>query len=112
MEQLALLEQPPAAPKLTDRQAFVLELVTQAGADGVHADEVGAALDARRGKHPRDVRCQWCGRNGQQMLESLKKKGLVRYRRGNRDRPGFWQLPGAAEPRRSSVPYNDFPEGY
>lgn len=96
-EQLALLE--PPEPKLTDRQQFALELVKGAGVDGIHADEVGAAWCARRDKHPASSRCRWCGSNGKDVLEELKRKDLVRYVRGRGPVVGFWRVVGAAEPR-------------
>lgn len=112
-EQLALLEQPPALPKLTGRQAFTLQLVTDADPDGLHADEAGAAWCAQRGKHSIDDRCRFDGSNGRQVLEALKAKGLVRYRRGTQQLAGAWLLVGVAAERPTRVPYkNTFPEGY
>lgn len=108
-EQLALIETPP---KLTDRQRFALELVQRAGASGIHAEEVGAAWCAEKGKHPAEARCQWCGSNGQAVLEELKRKDLVRYVRGRNGLPGFWRVVTAAEPRATRVPYNTFPAGF
>ena len=96
-EQLALIAQPPAPPKLTPRQQRALELVTQAGADGIHADELGAALHAEYRKHTVEARCMWCGQTGQSILKALKAKGLVRYRRGNAQRAGYWQAVDAQE---------------
>lgn len=95
-EQLALIEAPP---KLTDRQQFALELVQRAGTDGVHAEEIGAAWHAHHGKHDADARCMYDGSNGKQVLNELKRKGLVRYRRGNASRPGFWLAVGARDVR-------------
>lgn len=97
-EQLALIElaPEPAAPKLTDRQELVLDAVNRAGpVDGLHADEAGALLCAHRGKHKVEDRCRWCGANGKDVLNALKTKGLVRYRRARSSRVGFAGQPGA-----------------
>lgn len=94
--QLALVDL-PVAPKVTPRQARALELVTAAGSLGIHADELGAHLHAEYGKHRAEARCMFCGQTGQSILVALKKKGLVRYRRGNQARPGYWQAVDAPE---------------
>jgi hypothetical protein len=111
-EQLALI---PAGPKLGDRQHFVLELVERAGTDGVSADEAGAAWCAERGKHPVEERCEFDGKTGNDVLRSLRAKGLVRYRKRTPDREGGWVAVDASEPPPApsgSVPYNEFPEGF
>jgi hypothetical protein len=87
--QLALVDV-PVVPSLTPRQQRALEVVQAAGVDGIHADELGAALHAEYRKHALEARCMWCGATGQSILKALKAKGLVRYRRGNRERAGFW----------------------
>jgi hypothetical protein len=53
----------PGPPKLTDRQAFLLERV-RLSEDGLAADEAGALLHERRGKHDAGVRCEWCSTEG------------------------------------------------
>lgn len=90
-EPLTLFETPPVV-KLTERQELALAIVERAHEDGVHTEEVGAELCARRGKHSADDLCQWCGSNGKAVLEELQAKGLVQYRRANRARniPGAW----------------------
>lgn len=110
-EQLALVDV-PATPTLTPRQARAVELVQAAGTTGIHADELGAQLHAEYRKHGPEARCRFCGQTGQQILVALRKKALVRYRRGNQQRPGYWQAVGAHEERVLPVAYNTFPEGY
>jgi hypothetical protein len=78
-----LFEPPP--PILPERQAFVMEQLHAHAEDGLAADEVGAMLHARRDKHDAGVRCQWCSSEGQSVLRALRKKGLVRRKRG-----GLW----------------------
>lgn len=100
-QQLALIDT-PTVPKLTVRQQRVLELVRQAGPDGVHADEIGAALhEEREGRwqHSRDDRCLYCASTGKEVLGALKKKGLVRYRRARSGMPGYWQAVDATDTR-------------
>lgn len=92
-EQLALLE--PAPPKLTERQEVVHEALQRAAQDGLDADQAGAiahTLKQDRWAHHEHERCQFCGRDGKQILEALKAKGLATYRRANRARsiPGAW----------------------
>jgi hypothetical protein len=36
------------------------------------ADEAGALLHERRGKHGRDERCEWCARDGADVLDRLR----------------------------------------
>jgi hypothetical protein len=108
-EQLALI---PAPPKLTDRQQFALELLERAGAEGLSADEIGAAWCEQRGRHSALTRCTYCGRNGQGLANELKAKGLARYRRKKGDLDGAWlhhQAPTAPPRPTSGVPYNEFP---
>lgn len=100
-EQLALVDV-PAVPLLTPRQQRALDIVTAAGAAGIHADELGAALHAEYKKHSPSARCVWCGSTGQSILVALRKKGLVRYRRGTPAVPGHWQATGAALPAKAS----------
>jgi hypothetical protein len=88
--QLALLGLPDPVRKLTDRQQHVLDALTRAGQDGLDADQAGALLCERKGIHGREQRCQFDGRNGKQVLEALKAKGLARYRRRRGDTPGAW----------------------
>lgn len=80
-EQLALIPEAPPAPRpLTDRQQYALAVVERAGIDGIHTDELGAALCERNGKHPAGDRCRWCGKAGREVLLALKDRELVRYR--------------------------------
>lgn len=117
-EQLALIETPaPPAKPLTDRQQFALELVERRGVDGIHADEVGAALCERNGRHSADDRCRFDGSSGNEVLKALRGRDLVRYRRGSNGKPGYWQATTAnaqqpAPTKPGVVPYNEFPEGF
>ncbi|MDQ5821308.1 MAG: hypothetical protein M3540_07710 [Actinomycetota bacterium] len=86
---------PNVAVTLTDRQAFVLEQVRRTEG-GLTADEAGALLHERRGKHDAGVRCEWCAVEGRGALNELRRKGLVVRRRS-----GHWQAivgQAAAEP--------------
>jgi hypothetical protein len=78
-------DEPAAKPALTDRQHFALDAVTRQQ-DGLAAAEVGALWHQERGKHAAGVRCEWCTRDGTQLLKSLRKKGLIVRRRS-----GLWQ---------------------
>ena len=40
----------------------------------ISADEAGAIIHARRDKHPRDARCQWCTPDGQEALIRLRAR--------------------------------------
>jgi hypothetical protein len=78
----------PLAPipvTLTERQAFVFAELRK-HEDGLAADEVGALLCERNGRHDAGTRCDWCSSNGTGVLKALRKKGgLVRRKRG-----GLW----------------------
>jgi hypothetical protein len=52
-------------------------------------DEAGSILHERRGKHSAETRCEWCARDGRQVLVSLGKRGKVTHRR-----TGEWTPPG------------------
>lgn len=93
-EQLALAGAPRPAPKLTVRQQRALDHVQARGAAGIHADELGALMHADH--HPPDARCDYCGTTGNELLRTLRRKGLVRYRRGRDALAGYWQAVGAA----------------
>lgn len=82
--QLALLEI-PVAPKLTGRQQAVLDAVRRAHPDSLESSEAGAILHELkegRWRHSRDDRCRWCSQDGKAVLQALKLKGLVTYKRG------------------------------
>ncbi len=90
-------EQPNGAvQKLGVRQRVLLDLLTANGP--MAADEIGAELHARAGKHGADTRCQWCGRDGGQVAYSLQRRRLVRHVRAT----GLYQLAG--ETRTGSDP--------
>lgn len=72
-------------PKLTDRQAFVLEELVRSR-EGLYAEDVGAMLHARAGKHQDYHRCQWCSKDANGVLRALRQKGLAKRRRA-----GLWQ---------------------
>lgn len=111
--QLALL--PAPGPRLTARQAHVLELLHTAGHDGLDADQAGAHLCALKGIHTADTRCQWDARGGRQVLEALAAKGLARYRRANRARslPGAWLATNlTADTEAARDDFGEFPEGF
>lgn len=86
-DQLTLsIDTPLAHPDLTDRQRTIWGAVRRAGHEGLTAVEAGDLLSRRAGRPPG----QWDASSGQEVLKALAKKGLVRYRRANRTRPGGW----------------------
>jgi hypothetical protein len=98
-DQLPLLAPDLPAPKLTPQQTLVLARLEAAGADGLHADEVGAIAHSvmeSRWQHHEGERCEYCAQRGLQLLRSLRAKGLVRYRAKLK----AWQAAGVGEPER------------
>ena len=97
---------PAPPPELHPRQQLVLDTLRAAGHDGLHADEVGAAIHEYRGRHDRGTRCDYCAREGGQVLKRLRELGHVR-----RDRHGNWyalDLPereGAYDPATAEIPF-------
>lgn len=83
-EQLTLLGDDRIV-ELTERQEFALRAIEKADG-GLAADELGAALHERRGKHDRGLRCEWCQSEGQGVAGELRRKGLVVRRRS-----GCWE---------------------
>lgn len=73
-------EHPLEKPELTERQQFALDTLRQLGF--AQAVEIGAALHFRRGRHTLDAYCTYCSSEGTSVLRALKRKGLVRQRRG------------------------------
>ena len=113
-DQLTLVDV-PAVPKLTERQQRALDLLEQAGYDGLTSDDLGAKMH----QHGDDDRCQFCGSTGNELGRALRSKGLVQQRR--RRAPGgdhymVWTVVGKLDAPRdekpTSVPYNEFPEGF
>ncbi len=120
-EQLPLLEV-EVGPKLTARQAAVLEALRAAGERGLEPSEAGAIaheLKAGRWAHSREQRCQFCGGDGADVCKALERKGLARYVRGR----GLWYA--APEPQAEPEPvgfppdfeglrgeYNALPAGF
>jgi hypothetical protein len=72
-QQLPLIEAPP---KLTERQARALAFIQACGTDGATATETGRHLGATE---------MWAKSSGLEVSRALKKKGLVRQRKG-----GIW----------------------
>lgn len=62
----------PAIVTLTDRQTRALEIVQAAGVDGLTAFELGIHFTSE----------QYARGTGLQLARALKKRGLVRQRRG------------------------------
>lgn len=85
-EQLTLTGDPPAVTaedgqRLGPAQQAVLEQLQQFGR--LDDDEAGAILHDRRGRHKRDARCQWCARDGRDVLKSLRTHKLAKEKRGD-----------------------------
>jgi hypothetical protein len=82
-EPARLFDPPPPTGNLTPRQDFVfgqLKAHTAQG-DGLTADEVGALLCERAGRHDSGTRCDFDARNGRAVLKALRKKGLAKNSR-------------------------------
>jgi hypothetical protein len=106
----------PATPTLTDRQQHALNTIQTAGQDGIHADELGAALHQLRGTHKAGARCLYCGQEGVQMTRRLRDLGLVRYRAKLKtwvavETAGDEPIP-ADHVGDGPVPFNAFPAGF
>lgn len=107
MTQLGLLPTPP--PRLTENQEHALNAV-RSTPGGILADELGANIHERRLTdghvgHTAVSRCPYCHRDGTQMLQALKKKGLVTRRR----KTGRWQPTGG---RAVADTARDLPESF
>jgi hypothetical protein len=106
-----LFAPPPPTGNLTPRQAFVygqLETATRQG-DGLTADEAGALLCERAGRHGAGTRCDFDARNGGAVLKALRKKGLAKNSRAR----GWVALGTGRAVSPSPDPATDpFPEGY
>lgn len=76
------------AVRLTDRQEFARAAIERLGP--IAADELGALLHERRGRHGAEERCRWCCQEGKTAGRELRAKGLVTLRRGE-----GWVLRGA-----------------
>jgi hypothetical protein len=69
---------------------------------GITADELGAIEHELRGRHSRDLRCDFCAREGKSVLESVALKPLLVRRRESgryepRDGSGTPLVPQAAQ---------------
>jgi hypothetical protein len=105
-----LFDLPPAS-KLTDRQTVALTAITTAGYDGLHTDEVGAAVHHWQGKHPGET-CEWCPSVGKEIGRRLRELGLVQQRR--RKAPGgdsvlVWTVAGRLDKPRVVRPGDGIP---
>jgi hypothetical protein len=80
-EQLTLTgeNRSPDEESLGENQRLVLDAIRQWGR--VEPDEAGALIHERRGRHPNDVRCDYCGRDGRQVLASLSRRGIKNGRK-------------------------------
>jgi hypothetical protein len=61
-----LFDIPQEARALTGRQSWIYQIIVNAGADGLTADELGALLHGR--KHDFGERCEFCPRDGLRAL--------------------------------------------
>lgn len=87
-------------PTLTDRQQRVLALVDR---DGITALIAGAVLHRHCRYCIRDGICQYAESAGREVLESLRRKGLIR-----RDRQHRYYPIGGATPNHSNELPGDF----
>jgi hypothetical protein len=101
---LALFQTDPE-PVLTARQQRAYDYL--AAHDGVTADEVGAYLHGQRDRNPHgmDTRCDWCGRDGLQVLRSKALAPHITYRK---DRHGRLYLLRGGAPT-AAVQIEDLP---
>lgn len=67
--------------QLTERQSVALAAITAAGYDGLHTDELGAAVHGWQGKHAADELCEFCPNVGMELGRRLRELGLVQQRR-------------------------------
>jgi hypothetical protein len=86
-EQLDLLGGPPVPLKprleLTEKQrAVLLELRTRHPLTADDAGAIAHELKTGRWGHTRDTRCDYCGRDGRQILDRLVDLGLAKRKRG------------------------------
>ena len=105
-DQPTLFGEAPAGTRLGRSQQLVLDAVTQAGPDGLTADEAGALVHEQRDHHAYGERCTWCARDGRQVLASLRKRGLVKKRKR-----GGWVHADARPPKPARLS-DDLPEGF
>lgn len=101
-----LFTPPPADGRLTPRQTLVLTLAQHQPA-GITATDAGTALHADTCRWCRDGQpCKYAASAGLEVLRALKKKALVKQRRG-----GIWQATRPIDngPDPSTDP---FPEGF
>ena len=105
-EQVSLFGEAPSGTRLGRSQQLVLTAVQNAGQDGLTADEAGALVHEQRGHHDHGVRCDYCASDGRQVLASLRKRSLVKSRRG-----GSWVTP-TAQPAAPAGMSDDLPEGF
>jgi hypothetical protein len=108
-DQPTLFQPPPPTGNLTPRQAFVFDQLQAhtAQGDGLTADEVGALLCERAGRHDSGTRCDFDARNGMGVLRSLRKKNLAKRRRA-----GGWVALGVERTDSPSPESDPFPEGF
>jgi hypothetical protein len=75
-----------ATPVLRERQQLVWDWIREVPG-GLTADEVGALLHSRKGKHGPDERCQWCTAEGRSALQTVALRQLLVRRRDS----GRWE---------------------
>ena len=83
------------APALTERQAFAARVIRERGP--IRSDDLGAWLCERNLRHSHLQTCPYDGQNGRGVAEALRRKGLVRYRRGQ-----GWVVEGWAPEREAA----------
>ncbi|HVM69555.1 MAG TPA: hypothetical protein VM204_06935 [Gaiellaceae bacterium] len=75
--------------ELTGHSRAIAQLERELG-QRVTADEAGALVHERRGRHPRDQRCQWCSEDGTQALIQLNThRHRIQERHAAATRPGW-----------------------
>ena len=83
--------------RLTPRQQAVLQALKAAEWGGLRTDAAGAiAHEMKEGRwaHSRDTTCDYCARDGKQILARLRDLGFARYR----SKLKVWQAVAAARP--------------
>ena len=93
-----LFDPGPGEHGLTENQQTVYKAAQDSGPDGgITATEAGLLLHA----HPDGRPCVWCKGRGREVLEALKRRGLVRRRKT-----------GVYQPVRARHIPGDFPPGF
>jgi hypothetical protein len=99
---------PAETTALTDRLHVALAVLETAGADGMHADQLGNEIHARRGLHAADIHCPYCRNEGRQAARSLERHGFATFDRRN----AAWRPARPGDEAGYDPATAPFPDGY